>query len=93
MPNLDAWLKRHPEINLITACLLPDEDEWKEKLKQFKLTGTHLIDSNGRANYIETYSISSTPQFFVIGKDKKIMAKYILDTEELNTFFKSKKTK
>jgi len=94
MPKLGVWLKKHPEINLITACLLPDEDEWKEKLNQFKLPGIHLIDANGKANYLETYSISSTPQIFVIGKDKKIMAKYISDTEELDAFFKSaKKTK
>jgi peroxiredoxin len=92
-PKLGVWIKKHPEINLITACLLPDEDEWKEKLKQFKLPGVHLIDANGRANYMETYSISSTPQIFVISKDKKIMAKYISDTQELDKFLKAKKSK
>ena len=90
-PKLKAWMKLHPEINLITACLLPDEDEWKEKLKQFKLQGVHVIDTDRKANYIETYSITGTPQIFVINKDKKIMAKYIADVQELSAFFKTKK--
>jgi len=92
-PNLGAWLKKHPEINLITACLLPDEDEWKEKLKEFKLPGTHLIDTDRKANYMEMYSITSTPQIFVLGKDKKILAKYIADTKELDDFLKPKNRK
>ena len=91
VPKLKAWMKLHPEINLITACLLPDEDEWKEKLKQFKLQGVHLIDTDRKANYIETYSITGTPQIFVINKDKKIIAKYIADVQELSAFFKTKK--
>lgn len=91
VPKLKAWMKLHPEINLITACVLPDEDEWKEKLKQFKLTGIHLIDTDRKANYLEVYSITSTPQIFVVNKDKKIIAKYIADVQELNSFFKSKK--
>lgn len=89
-PKLGAWMKKHPEVNLITACLLPDEDEWKEKLKEFKLPGTHLIDTERKANYMETYSITSTPEIFIISKDKKIMAKYISDTKELDEFLKSK---
>jgi len=92
-PNLGLWIKKHPEVNLITACLLPDEDEWKEKLKQFKLPGTHLIDTERKANYMETYSISSTPEIFVIDKDKKILAKYISDTKELDEFLKTKNSK
>ena len=92
-PNLGLWIKKHPEVNLITACLLPDEDEWKEKLKQFKLPGTHLIDTERKANYMETYSITSTPEIFVIDKDKKILAKYISDTKELDEFLRTKNSK
>ncbi|HTA62222.1 MAG TPA: redoxin domain-containing protein [Bacteroidia bacterium] len=92
-PNLAAWIKKHPEVNLITACLLPDEDEWKEKLKQFKLPSTHLIDTDRKANYMEMYSITSTPQIFVLSKDKKILAKYISDTKELDEFLKTKNHK
>ncbi|HEX7413542.1 MAG TPA: thioredoxin-like domain-containing protein, partial [Bacteroidia bacterium] len=87
-PKLAAWIKKHPEINLVTACVLPDEDEWKEKLKQFKLPGTHVIDTDRKANYMETYSIKGTPQIFVINKDKTIIAKYIADIQDLDEFFK-----
>ncbi len=90
IPKLKVWIKQHPEVNLISACVLPDEEEWKEKLRKFKLPGIHLIDTDRKANYIETYSISSTPQMFVLNKDKKIAAKYIADMQELNEFFKSK---
>ena len=91
MPKLSKWLKKHPEISLITACALPDEEEWKEKLRLFNLPGIHVIDPDRKANYIETYSISSTPQIFVINSEKIIMAKYIEDTAELDAFFKHKK--
>ena len=92
-PKLAAYMRKHPEIYLITACVMPDEDEWKEKLKEFKLPGTHLIDTDRKANYMETYSISSTPQIFVLDKDKKIIAKYISDTQELSDFLRATKLK
>ncbi len=91
IPKLKAWLQQHPGVNLITACVLPDEDEWKEKLRKFKLPGTHVIDTDRKANYLQTYSISGTPQIFVINKEKKIVAKYMADIQELNAFFKDKK--
>ena len=90
-PKLAIWMKKHPDINLVTACVLPDEDEWKEKLKLFKLPGIHLIDTDRKANYMEVYSITGTPQIFVMNKNKVITAKYIADTQELDAFFKSKK--
>jgi thiol-disulfide isomerase/thioredoxin len=90
-PKLAVWMKKHPDINLVTACVLPDEDEWKEKLKLFKLPGTHVIDTDRKANYIETYNITGTPQIFILNKDKVITAKYIADIQELDEFFKSKK--
>ncbi len=85
-PKLAAWLKKHPKVNLITACATPDEDKWKEKLKEFKLPGTHFIDPEMKANYTYIYSVTATPQIFVIDKDKKIIGKYINDTEELQLF-------
>ena len=92
-PKLAVYIRKHPEIYLITACVMPDEDEWKEKLKEFKLPGTHVIDTDRKANYMETYSISSTPQIFVLDKDERIIAKYISDTKELDEFLRSKKLK
>ena len=90
-PKLAVWMKKHPDINLVTACVLPDEDEWKEKLKLFKLPGTQVIDTDRKANYMEIYSITGTPQIFIMNKDKVIMAKYIADMQELDEFFTSKK--
>lgn len=90
-PKLAAWIKKHPNINLVTACATPDEEKWKEKLKEFKLPGTHFIDPEMKANYTYTYSVTSTPQIFVIGPDKKILAKYISDTQELDEFLKKRK--
>jgi hypothetical protein len=42
---------------------------------------------------MEMYSITSTPQIFVLGKDKKILAKYISDTKELDEFLRTKNHK
>jgi len=88
-PKLADWIKKHPNINLITACATPDEDKWKEKLKEFKMPGTHVIDPELKANYIYTYNIFTTPEIFVIDKNKKILAKYLSDTKELEAFLKS----
>jgi thiol-disulfide isomerase/thioredoxin len=85
-PKLAEWIKNHPEINLITACATPDEDKWKEKLKLFKLPGTHVIDPELKANFVYKYNIFSTPEIFVIDKNKKILAKYLSDTKELSEF-------
>ena len=90
-PKLIEWIKKHPKVNLITACCTPDEDKWKEKLKLFKMPGTHLIDPEMKANYNYVYSITATPQIFVIDKDKKIIGKYIYDTKELEEFFEGRK--
>lgn len=90
-PKLAAWAKKHPKINLVTACPSPEEDKWKEKLKEFKLTGSHFIDPELKANFTYLYSITSTPSIFVISKDKKILAKYIDDTQGLEEFLRTKK--
>ncbi len=90
-PKLAAWIKNHKEINLITACATPDEDKWKEKLNELKISGTHLIDSDMKANYINLYNINTTPEIFVIDKNKKILAKYLNDTKELEEFLKNVK--
>ncbi|MGZ3861883.1 MAG: redoxin domain-containing protein [Bacteroidia bacterium] len=90
-PKLAAFIKRNPKINLVTACATPDEDKWKEKLKLFKMPGTHVIDPEMKANYVYKYNIFSTPEIFVIDKDRKILAKYLSDTKELEEFLKTVK--
>jgi thiol-disulfide isomerase/thioredoxin len=90
-PKLVAWIKEHPKVNLITACATPDEDKWKEKLREFKMPGFHFIDPELKANYNYIYSITATPQIFVIDKNKKILGKYIDDTKALDVFLRARK--
>lgn len=90
-PKLAAWLKKNPKINLVTACAAPDEKKWKERLREFKLPGTHFIDPELKANYNYVYSVVSTPSIFVIDKNKKIIGKYIDDTQGLERFVKRHK--
>jgi len=87
-PKLAAWINKNPQLNLVTACAGPDEEKWKEKLKEFKFPGTHFIDPEMKANYTYVYSITATPQIFVIDKNKKIIAKYIDDTKGLDDYIK-----
>lgn len=88
-PKLVEWIKKHPGINLVTACAIPDEDKWKEKIKEFKMPGFHFIDPELKANYNYIYSITATPQIFVIDKNKKILGKYIDDTKALDEFMRA----
>lgn len=90
-PVLAEWIKRHSEFKLITACVGPDVEKWKEKLREFGWPGCHLIDEEGEANFIQNYGINHTPEYFVIGKDKKIRAKYIASTKALESFLKEGK--
>jgi thiol-disulfide isomerase/thioredoxin len=90
-PRLVEWAKKHKHIELITACVTPDEDRWKEKLRGFKIPGIHVIDPELKANYIYTYNITSTPEIFVIDKDKKILAEYLDDVKQLDEFIEKTK--
>src|SRR5207237_10912229 len=58
-PKLIKWIKGHPNVHLITACVAPGEEKWKEKLNEFarktgssKLPGTHVLDPDLKANNV-----------------------------------------
>ena len=74
------------DLKVLILKMWIKEDKWKEKLKLFKLPGTHVIDPELKANFVYKYNIFSTPEIFVIDKNKKILAKYLSDTKELSEF-------
>lgn len=60
--------------------------EWKDFIKEHDLTWTNVADPYHETPFRKVYDISSTPQIFVLDKDKKIIAKRI-GAQQLEEFF------
>lgn len=61
-------------------------DEWKKFISEKDLTWTNVADPYHETPFRKVYDISSTPQVFVLDKDKKIIAKRI-GAQQLEEFF------
>lgn len=60
--------------------------EWKDFIKEHDLTWTNVADPYHETPFRSVYDISSTPQVYVLDKDKKIIAKRI-GAQQLEEFF------
>lgn len=88
VPMLHDYLKENPEVHVIAVALEEDTIGFNRettKLEKF----TNVLGLRKWENPIgQKYQITSTPTYFVLGKDKKIIAKpeYFRDVK---TFFES----
>jgi thiol-disulfide isomerase/thioredoxin len=86
LPQLQSFMKKFkPEEVKVVAFGLEEEDyRWKSQIINFP-DFIHVIGLGKWDNEIgKAYNISATPTYFVLDKDKKILAKP-LDLEELKT--------
>ncbi len=86
LPALHKELKTKPTVKVIAVGLENDERTWKPesaKLDDFE----HAI-SLGRweSEYAKLYDIHSTPTYYVLDEDKRILAKPENDTEVVRFF-------
>ncbi len=75
LPLLHSALKTVKNIKVLAVGLEDREEDWKQESK--KLNGfTHAL-SLGKwdSEYANLYNISSTPTYFILDKDKRIVAK------------------
>ncbi len=54
-----------------------EEQKWKDYIKENKLDWTNVADLKTQNNFRHEFDISTTPQIFLLDKDKKILAKKI----------------
>ena len=88
VPMLHDYLKENPNVHVIAVALEEDAIGFKretDKLERF----TNVLGLRKWENPIgQKYQITSTPTYFVLGKDKKIIAKPEF-FRDVKTFFES----
>lgn len=88
IPKLETYLetKKAGSIEVVAIGLEDDDKIWKEKIKSFP-NFIHMLGLGKWSNSIgDDYGVELTPAYFVLDKDKKIVAKPF-DTEALKAFF------
>ena len=66
-------------------CVEIEIDKWKNYIKENELDWINVADPNLRNNFRHDFDISTTPQIFILDKEKKIIAKR-LDVEQIEDF-------
>ena len=89
-PKLGDFYKKHIDESLnvyaITTSNIEELDDWKDFIKKHSLNWINVGDLYHQTNFRTIYDVTSTPQIFVLDKDKKIIAKRIA-VEQLENFF------
>lgn len=89
IPQLESYIKNQPKNSIkVVAIALEDEgSNWKEVIKKFP-DFIHVYGKGKWDNKIgDAYGVTSTPTYFVLDKDKRIVAKPY-DIEALKSYFK-----
>jgi thiol-disulfide isomerase/thioredoxin len=89
-PVLNDFINRHPNESIvvygISTVSIEHIDKWKKFVHEKQLKWINVADLYYETQFRKLYDISSTPQLFVLDKDKKIIAKK-LGVEQLEDFF------
>ena len=92
LPVLHKYLKDKPNVKVVAIGLETNQSkyDWID-LKYDYDDFIHIMGENKYKNqYVRDYGVSSTPNFFLLNSDKKIIAKPY-DVKKLKAFFNSKK--
>jgi hypothetical protein len=57
------------------VSLTVDPKTWKDYIRSQKIPWTNVHDPNHESNFRKLYDVYSTPVVYLLGKDKKIIAK------------------
>ncbi len=81
LPALNKKLKQNPKVKVIAIGLEEDEINWKKETG--KLDGFEHAIALGKweSDYAKLYDIHSTPSYFILDSDKRIIAKPESDKE------------
>ncbi|PTN09378.1 thiol-disulfide isomerase/thioredoxin [Mangrovibacterium marinum] len=87
----ELFLQARPsELTVYAVYTMTDKQEWSDFLEQHELNGWHnLWDPKQISNMKRLYGIRTTPSFFLLDQDKKIIAKQ-LDVAGLRHFLMMK---
>ena len=64
-------------VQVYAVCTEVEMEKWKNYIKENKLDWINVADPKLQNNFREEFDIKTTPQIFILDKDKKILAKKI----------------
>ncbi len=64
-------------VEVFAVCTEVEMDKWKNFIKENKLNWINVADPQLHNNFRAEFDIKTTPQIFILDKDKKILAKKI----------------
>ncbi len=65
---------RNDDIVFLAVSLDDSEKEWRDFIKKKKMTGVHVISKgNFSSDVAQLYNVKGIPQYFIIGRDGKIV--------------------
>lgn len=71
-------------VEVFAICTEVEKDKWKKYIQEYKVEWINVGDPDLHNNFRHEFDIATTPQIFLLDKDKKIIAKKI-DVETLET--------
>lgn len=83
--NKDVKAKANNKMDVFAVSMTVEPKLWKDYIQEQKLPWTNVHDPNHESNFRRYYDVYSTPVVYLLGKDKKIIAKR-LSIEQLKDF-------
>lgn len=72
---------RELDAEVLGVCTVTDVQKWKDYLKKNELPWLHAADPSGDSRFRVTYDIRSTPRIYILGPDRRIIAKHLEVTQ------------
>ena len=72
-------------VELMGVCISTDVEEWRKFVLKYELDWINVADPYFRSNMRRDYNVRSTPQIYILDRNKKIIAKK-LEAEQLAGF-------
>ena len=83
---IETYNKLKPKgFELYAVCTEVEVEKWKKFIREKKLEWINVGDPHLHNNFRHDFDISSTPQIFILDKNKKIIAKK-LDVNQIEDF-------
>ncbi|MEP2023683.1 MAG: thioredoxin-like domain-containing protein [Reichenbachiella sp.] len=87
----DLYKKMDGAFDVAAVTVGTDIQKWKDFINKFELDGwINLGDPHYKSNFRVQYNVRSTPQVYIVDKDKMIIAKK-LDVEQIEGFINDRK--
>lgn len=73
--NKNIKVKTTKKLDVYAVSLTVEPKTWKDYIRSNKIPWTNVHDPNHESNFRKLYDVYSTPVVYLLGKDKKIIAK------------------